>query len=264
MLDTYYQWFHARTCLVAGVGFFTDAYDIFSISIAASMIGYVYHNGKSNTANQDLGVKVAHSIGTFVGQLLFGWLGDVVGRKKMYGIELVSPLILRLRPRLMCRQIIIIVGTLGTAIAGSSLGISVYGVIIFWRFIMGVGIGGDYPVSSVITSEFAARRIRGRMMAAVFSAQGWGNREFAHSKFHMLHQLIFSRIGHCRGHCRYCFQVKDHQRTSECFDWSRPSLANYHWYWLRSRIHRVILSLDHPRNTSVHHRCRGGYPSGYQ
>lgn len=54
------------------------------------MIGYVYHNGKSNTANQDLGVKVAHSIGTFVGQLLFGWLGDVVGRKKMYGIELVS------------------------------------------------------------------------------------------------------------------------------------------------------------------------------
>jgi PHS family inorganic phosphate transporter-like MFS transporter len=75
---------------VAGVGFFTDAYDIFSISIAATMIGYVYHNGKSNTANQDLGVKVAHSIGTFVGQLLFGWLGDVVGRKKMYGIELVS------------------------------------------------------------------------------------------------------------------------------------------------------------------------------
>jgi PHS family inorganic phosphate transporter-like MFS transporter len=54
------------------------------------MIGYVYHNGKSNTANQDLGVKVAHSVGTFVGQLLFGWLGDVIGRKRMYGIELVS------------------------------------------------------------------------------------------------------------------------------------------------------------------------------
>jgi PHS family inorganic phosphate transporter-like MFS transporter len=79
--------------------------------------------------------------------------------------------------RLTSHQIIIIVGTLGTAIAGGSLGISVYGVIIFWRFIMGVGIGGDYPVSSVITSEFAARKIRGRMMAAVFSAQGWGNRE---------------------------------------------------------------------------------------
>lgn len=60
------------------------------------MIGYVYgpRNAKTglgkNTANQDLGIKVAHSIGTFVGQLLFGWLADVVGRKRMYGIELVS------------------------------------------------------------------------------------------------------------------------------------------------------------------------------
>lgn len=71
-------------------------------------------------------------------------------------------------------------GTIGVSIAGGSLGVSVYGVIIFWRFIMGVGIGGDYPVSSVITSEFAARKIRGRMMAAVFSAQGWGNREYIH------------------------------------------------------------------------------------
>ena len=77
-------------------------------------------------------------------------------------------------------QIFIIVGTIGVSIAGGSLGVSVYGVIIFWRFIMVVGIGGDYPVSSVITSEFAARKIRGRMMAAVFSAQGWGNREYIH------------------------------------------------------------------------------------
>jgi PHS family inorganic phosphate transporter-like MFS transporter len=70
---------------------------------------------------------------------------------------------------------IIIVGTLGQAVAGESAAISVYGVIIMWRFIMGMGIGGDYPLSAVITSEFAARRIRGRMMTAVFSAQGWGN-----------------------------------------------------------------------------------------
>ena len=40
---------------------------------------------------------------------------------------------------------------------------------------MGIGIGGDYPLSAVISSEFSATRIRGRLMAAVFSAQGWGN-----------------------------------------------------------------------------------------
>ncbi|WVQ71037.1 phosphate:H+ symporter [Cryptococcus sp. DSM 104548] len=154
-----FSWFHAKACIVAGVGFFTDAYDIFSISIAATMIGYVYHNGGASTSNQDLGIKVAHSIGTFFGQLLFGWLADRLGRKKMYGIELV----------------IIIIGTLGQAVAGRAPGVNIYGVIIMWRFIMGMGIGGDYPLSSVITSEFAARRIRGRMMTAVFSAQGWGN-----------------------------------------------------------------------------------------
>jgi hypothetical protein len=38
--------------------------------------------GKLST-NQDLGVKVATPVGTLVGQLLFGWLADVVGRKRM-------------------------------------------------------------------------------------------------------------------------------------------------------------------------------------
>jgi MFS transporter, PHS family, inorganic phosphate transporter len=40
---------------------------------------------------------------------------------------------------------------------------------------MGVGIGGDYPLSAVISSEFAGTKIRGRMMTAVFAFQGWGN-----------------------------------------------------------------------------------------
>lgn len=40
---------------------------------------------------------------------------------------------------------------------------------------MGIGIGGDYPLSAVIASEFASTKIRGRMMTAVFASQGWGN-----------------------------------------------------------------------------------------
>src|SRR5277367_5715409 len=40
---------------------------------------------------------------------------------------------------------------------------------------MGVGIGGDYPLSAVISSEFSSTRYRGRLMTAVFAAQGWGN-----------------------------------------------------------------------------------------
>ncbi len=47
------------------------------------MLGYVYYNAKTGalSAHQDLGVKVATPVGTLVGQLLFGWLADLVGRK---------------------------------------------------------------------------------------------------------------------------------------------------------------------------------------
>ena len=57
------------------------------------MIGYVYYATSTThknklAANQDLGIKVATPVGTLVGQLLFGWLADKYGRKRMYGIEL--------------------------------------------------------------------------------------------------------------------------------------------------------------------------------
>jgi MFS transporter, PHS family, inorganic phosphate transporter len=36
------------------------------------------------------------------------------------------------------------------------------------------GIGGDYPLSSIITSEFATTKWRGAMMGSVFAMQGLG------------------------------------------------------------------------------------------
>ncbi|PFH52894.1 hypothetical protein AMATHDRAFT_55725, partial [Amanita thiersii Skay4041] len=154
-----FSWFHFRVCIVAGVGFFTDAYDIFAINIASVMLGYVYNSSLKLSTNQDLGVKVATPVGTLIGQLLFGWLADVVGRKRMYGLEL----------------IIIIIATFAQALCGSAPAVHIIGALVVWRGIMGVGIGGDYPLSAVISSEFASTHIRGRLMTAVFAAQGWGN-----------------------------------------------------------------------------------------
>ncbi|OAK95899.1 phosphate permease [Phaeosphaeriaceae sp. SRC1lsM3a] len=152
-----FGWYHVRAILVAGTGFFTDSYDIFCVSLLTTMLGIVYHKGALTTP-QDTAIKLATSAGTVIGQVGFGALADIVGRKKMYGLEL----------------ILIIVATLAQSLVGPGPGTSVVGLIIFWRVLMGIGIGGDYPLSSIITSEFATTKWRGAMMGAVFSMQGFG------------------------------------------------------------------------------------------
>jgi PHS family inorganic phosphate transporter-like MFS transporter len=108
---------------------------------------------------------------------------------------------------------IIIVATFGQAISGGGPVVSVIGAIITWRFILGIGIGGDYPLSAVISSEFAATRSRGRLMTAVFAFQGWGN--FSASLFYISTLLYLRReISSCcprLAYCRLCVQEPNHQ-----------------------------------------------------
>ncbi|KAG9230514.1 putative inorganic phosphate transporter PHO84 [Amylocarpus encephaloides] len=157
-----FGWYHVRACVVAGIGFFTDSYDIFAINLVTAMLGIAFFQNKVSKgtipSESDTAIKVATSGGTVLGQLGFGYLADVVGRKKMYGLEL----------------IIIIFATLAQALSSPSHAVSIVGLIIFWRVLMGIGIGGDYPLSSIITSEFATTKWRGAMMNAVFAMQGIG------------------------------------------------------------------------------------------
>ena len=89
---------------------------------------------------------------------------------------------------------IIIVATFGQAISGGAPTVSILGAIMTWRFILGVGIGGDYPLSAVISSEFAAARSRGRLMTAVFAFQGWGNLS---SSIMYISNLVYLMHGIC-------------------------------------------------------------------
>jgi len=124
-----FGWYHVRAILVAGIGFFTDAYDLFAIGIVTAMLGVVYWQDAGLAAsvrgvipaNSDTAIKVATSGGTVIGQLGFGYLADVVGRKKMYGLEL----------------ILIIFSTVAQALSSDSPGMSIVGTIVFWRVLMG-------------------------------------------------------------------------------------------------------------------------------
>ena len=42
-----------------------------------------------------------------------------------------------------------------------------------FRLLMGIGIGGDYPMSAAIVAERSSLRNRGRMLGFIFSNQGW-------------------------------------------------------------------------------------------
>jgi MFS transporter, PHS family, inorganic phosphate transporter len=44
-----------------------------------------------------------------------------------------------------------------------------------FRILLGIGVGGDYPMSASVTSDRSNLRKRGTMLAYIFSNQGWGS-----------------------------------------------------------------------------------------
>jgi len=83
---------------------------------------------------------------------LFGRIADMLGRKRIYGYEV----------------LVLAVGAVASAFSPN-----IWWLIVF-RIILGVGIGGDYPVSSTIMTEYASKRTRGMMVTLVFTMQAAG------------------------------------------------------------------------------------------
>ena len=70
---------------------------------------------------------------------------------------------------------LVIVGAVLSAAAQDSPGsFGIYSQISLWRFILGVGVGGEYPLSAAVTSESSAQSEETRNLALVFSMQGVG------------------------------------------------------------------------------------------
>ncbi|XP_019707494.2 low affinity inorganic phosphate transporter 4 [Elaeis guineensis] len=145
------------------MGFFTHAYDLFCISTVSKLLGRLYYSdGKLRPGTLPRSVNnvivSAALIGSLTGQLFFGWLGDVLGRKRVYGVTL----------------ILMVLCAICSGLSFGSTPKAVMGTLCFFRFWLGFGIGGDYPLSATIMSEYANKKTRGAFIAAVFAMQGVG------------------------------------------------------------------------------------------
>ncbi|GLJ22761.1 hypothetical protein SUGI_0428730 [Cryptomeria japonica] len=75
---------HFTAIFITGMGFFTDAYDLFCIPHVSNLLGRIYYK-KGMLIHVKALVNGIALCGAFAGQLFLGWLGDRMGRKRAYG-----------------------------------------------------------------------------------------------------------------------------------------------------------------------------------
>jgi MFS family permease len=115
-----------KIMLVSGMGFFTDAYDLFIIGVVMAILKKEWHPTPVETGL----VTSTALLASAVGAVLFGRIADLLGRKRIYGVEVL---------------------VLAAGAVASALSPNIIWLILF-RIILGLGIGGDYPVSAAIMS----------------------------------------------------------------------------------------------------------------
>jgi MFS transporter, PHS family, inorganic phosphate transporter len=154
----------------------SDAYDLFVINLVKNVLFKVYPLAADSAQNKALDTSLAAAIttaalvGAIFGQLTFGIFADYLGRRVIF-ITTIS---------------LVILGSLGSATSSAPHGAysnptdysgnaSVFYQLVFWRLLLGFGVGGEYPLSATISAESNNTKQRGTAVASVFSMQGVGN-----------------------------------------------------------------------------------------
>ncbi|KAF4580553.1 hypothetical protein EYR38_003152 [Pleurotus pulmonarius] len=167
---------------ITATGNFLDAYDYFVINPVSTMLQYELFAGESLPPKLEGFLKSGALIGAAFGQLLFGvyastfstappmtsltglasgYLGDALGRKAIYGKELLT----------------VIIGTI-LCLSTPTSALSPSNSLIYlasFRIVVGIGIGGDYPMSSSISADRTEPWKRGAVLSYIDSMQGWGS-----------------------------------------------------------------------------------------
>lgn len=139
---------HKRFWLLAGLGILLDGFDFFIIGIVNPLIKEQY-----NLSSATLGlVSAAAIVGAIFGAGLLGPLADKIGRRRIFIFDLW----------------LFVIFSLACAFAPS------IGLLIFFRFMVGVAIGLDYPIAASYLAEILPKKARGRWLVGAFSLQAAG------------------------------------------------------------------------------------------
>ncbi|WP_432564068.1 MFS transporter [Kineococcus sp. SYSU DK003] len=140
---------HRRLLLGSGVGWALDALDV-------GLVAYVLVALREQwglSATEQSWIASIGFAGMAVGATLGGLLADRIGRRQVFALTLLL---------------------YGLATGAAALSWSLAALLVF-RFLVGLGLGAELPVASTLVSEFAPRRIRGRVVVVLeaFWAVGW-------------------------------------------------------------------------------------------
>ncbi len=127
--------FHRRLLLMGGLGYTFDAMDAAVLAFLLPVLRTQW--GLTSVQTGVLGSGTF--IGYFVGAMLAGMLGDIIGRRKV----------------MMYALVIYCVASLASALAND------WGFFLATRIVAGLGTGAESAIVAPFLSEFVARRYRG-------------------------------------------------------------------------------------------------------
>ncbi len=141
--------FHWRLLWVGGLGWMFDAMDVGIVTFVLASLKQSWSLSPQQVGN----IGSIGLFGMFLGAAFAGTLSDRWGRKLAF-------------------QGTLFVFSLASGLCGLAWG---YGSLLFFRFLVGLGLGGELPVASTLVSEFSPARYRGRMLTLLesFWAYGW-------------------------------------------------------------------------------------------
>ncbi|MEW2545970.1 MFS transporter [Streptomyces sp. NPDC047002] len=135
--------FRRKVTALSSAGMFLDGFDLTVIAVALPLLEKQWH-----ISGWVVGLTSSSAlIGMFVGAVVLGRLTDKIGRRKVYAFDLIL--------------FIVFAGLAALSQNPAEL--------IAFRFLLGIAVGADYPISTSLTSEFSATHSRGRHLAYMSS-----------------------------------------------------------------------------------------------